>query len=359
MVDPVCGADYQARALLLALDLGEPMRVGRGLAIEAIYLASQGHLGRARSLAGDAADIASRRNDPYLDALARAADGIVAYYACEYAEAAALLSDAERRFQNRTTGTAWELCTVRMFRLGALATIGLYAELDRHVDEYLRDAERRDDRYTEATMLRMFNVVWLVRGEPAEARRMLDARRWTPPSGSFHLQHFFEVTARVDIDLYEGNAATTRERLGPMLHALEHSLLMRLQTARAMACWLLARLALAEDDDEAAEAYARKLDREGLPTTAVCALLLRATLATRARDDAEALGALDEAIAIADAEGFLLWAAVGRRRRGELVGGDEGSALVHEADLWMEGQGIKSPPRFAAFVIPPFRSYEG
>src|SRR5262249_36535702 len=86
-IDPVCGAAYQARALLLALDLGDRARIARAFALEAIPLASQGSIDRARALADETTKLAAEAGDPYLVALARAAEGIIAYYACDYLEA--------------------------------------------------------------------------------------------------------------------------------------------------------------------------------------------------------------------------------------------------------------------------------
>jgi hypothetical protein len=39
-------------------------------------------------------------------------------------------------------------------------------------------------------------------------------------------------------------------------------------------------------------------------------------------------------------------------RRGELLGGDEGHALLEQANLWMANQGIKNPLRITAMLAP-------
>jgi hypothetical protein len=48
-----------------------------------------------------------------------------------------------------------------------------------------------------------------------------------------------------------------------------------------------------------------------------------------------------------------LFAAVARRRRGELVGGDEGAGLIAQATAWMESQNIRNPSRMSDMVVPP------
>ena len=44
--------------------------------------------------------------------------------------------------------------------------------------------------------------------------------------------------------------------------------------------------------------------------------------------------------------------AAARRRRGELVGGDEGRGLVEESNAWMTGQGIRNPDRMSLLLAP-------
>ncbi|HEX9149871.1 MAG TPA: hypothetical protein VF958_11975, partial [Thermoanaerobaculia bacterium] len=47
-----------------------------------------------------------------------------------------------------------------------------------------------------------------------------------------------------------------------------------------------------------------------------------------------------------------LYSAVAKRRRGELTGGDEGRALVGEADGWMLSEGIQNPNGMATMLAP-------
>jgi eukaryotic-like serine/threonine-protein kinase len=49
---------------------------------------------------------------------------------------------------------------------------------------------------------------------------------------------------------------------------------------------------------------------------------------------------------------MLLYAAAARRRKGELMAGEEGRTLIAAADAWMAGQHIQNPERLAAMLAP-------
>ena len=70
----------------------------------------------------------------------------------------------------------------------------------------------------------------------------------------------------------------------------------------------------------------------------------------------------EELLAIA-AEGFAsedmaLWAAVTRRRLGQVRGGADGRKLMEEADAWMSRQRILNPRRMTGMMLPGFPNDE-
>jgi hypothetical protein len=103
-----------------------------------------------------------------------------------------------------------------------------------------------------------------------------------------------------------------------------------------------------------ARADARAIAAEGTPWGAPLGLLVEAALAAIE-------GRVHEAVAkLADAEGRLgaqrigLYAAAARLRRGELLGGDEGRAVVAAADEDMRSRGVRDPVRMTAMLAPGF-----
>ena len=361
MVDTIRGADFQARGLLLALRTGERRHVGRSLAFEATYLASQGRksLARAYRLLEQAERIAKESSDPHLIAWVSAAGGVLRYFEGKFSAAETRLALAERLLLS-TAGTTRDVNTLRIFRLFALRAIGAARELRRWLDDYVRDASRRGDRYAETTLSRSSNVVWLMEGSPDRARDDLERTSWTPPHGGFHLQHWYELRARCEIALYEGRLGETLSRAELGFAALKRSLLTRVQTVRAETHWLRARLTIAMDGPgdagriRAVARAARRLDRERMPFISVWSLLLQAALACRAGQSDRAETLLGDTVDLAAEHDMPLCAAVARRRRGELVGGDAGVRLVAQGDESMRALGIHDPTRMVELIAPGF-----
>ena len=121
MVEVIAGGAFQARALLVALRLGDRRRVTYALAYHAMYLGSSGvRVGLARRAVARAAELARACESQFLVAWARAAEGIVEFFAGRYAYAISCLSEAEVALREPSVGTAAEINHVRVFIVMAL-----------------------------------------------------------------------------------------------------------------------------------------------------------------------------------------------------------------------------------------------
>jgi len=362
LVDTVRGNDFQARHLRLALSAGEPYRIARGVAMEAAYASIGGGPTRARvaRLLALTDLLAERTGHPHALGLATLARGAAAFLCGHWRSALEGCTSAERRFRDQCTGVAWEIDTAQFFALGALACLGELSELRRRVPLLLDEAEERGDLYA-ATGLRCWrtNVAWLAADDPDEARRqVMEAQRQWSQKG-FHLQHYYELLALVQIDLYAGDGRGAWRRIQERWAAFRRSLLLRVQNVRIESLGLRARCALALHDASprllaVAARDARRLARERMPWSQPLAQLLYAALAARARDDAAALSHLDAA-----ATGFAnadmgLHAAVARRLQGTLSGGEAGRALTYAADEWMRVHGVRNPELMSRMLAPGF-----
>jgi serine/threonine protein kinase len=362
VVDTVRGADFQTRGLLLALRTGERTRIARTLAEAAGYHAVQGGRGmsRGRDLLRAATAIAEDTGDPYLLALTMAADGLTTYYEGHFRLANDRLRKAETAFLEHTTGTTWELNTLRLIRLLAVRRTGAYADLTGAVNEYVHNAERRGDRHLETSLRRLFCDTWLARDDVASAQAELDRASWVPPEGRYHVQHWYELRARAEIDLYAGAAASAHERLDAGSRSLERSLLLRIQDVRTDYAYVLGRCALrmARTDGDVAPWLRRvrtaidHLARERIGYATAWAHLLGAGLAATRGDATAALAALRAAEGVAEEHDMALCVAAARRRRGALLGGTAGAELIADADSRMAALGVRAPARMTELVAP-------
>jgi hypothetical protein len=143
---------------------------------------------------------------------------------------------------------------------------------------------------------------------------------------------------------------------------LRAALLMRIQMGRAVSLHLRGRVALAAAESAGPRRErlrrvlrdARLLEAEDMPWIDPLAALLRAGLAQlQGRPDA-ALDALARGEAGARAVELRLYAAAARRQRGRLLGGDDGRALIADADTIFAAEGVVRPDRFAGMLVPGF-----
>ncbi|MCA9523804.1 MAG: protein kinase [Myxococcales bacterium] len=363
--DTILGAYFQAKALRLALELGEPYRLARSFGFEAIYAATQGgrEVARAETLVGELRRLADRDQSPYLRALALGTAGVVNMYGWgRFGIAARQLREAEELFAGETVGSQLELSNARLFRLLALRYLGDYREMCQSLHHYVRDAERRGDRFSETTFSRAFNVAWLVDGQPEEARRALAQWSWVPPEGRLHIQHWYELLALVELALYEGDVADWEARFGPRFQALERSTLVRVQMIRTAARWMKARLILAEslglDNRRSQHRRARRLidalRREGVPYATVWCDFLDAALYAQMGLPDQAIAALQRTILAAETQERRFYVAVAEMRLADIVGGSEGQSIRQRAIGRIADDRIAQPGALFDVVAPGY-----
>ena len=217
----------------------------------------------------------------------------------------------------------------------------------------IQEAESRGDLYALTNLrIRPFPFACLGAGDPMLARQQAELAMLEWPRGNFLAQHYYQMVALANADLYCGDGGGAFRRVREAWRALEGSLFMRVQVIRVEALHLRGRAALAAaravDQGQAARGLAGEMAtrilREGLPWAVGLARLLQAGLAALAGDDGGAAARLDEAAGIFGAADMRLHAAAARRRRG----------YTADADAFMRAQRIREPAKIAAMLAPGF-----
>ncbi len=366
MSDHVRGAALQARMLLEALRLGETFRIATALSAEIAYSATAGGRTAAhvQAIITRATTAAERSGQPRAIAWSAGCTGVSRYLLGRWREALENCDRAQEMF-SQCVGVAWEVDSARFFAVNSLAQLGELRVLAERSSSYLRDASDRGDLYAMVNLrIGLGNLRWLVSDEVPEARRQVDEAmaRWS--KHGFHLEHYYELQARTNADLYAGAADEALARLESRWPALRGSLLpMRIQVTRIHSWHLRARAALAiaaesgpgrerSDRLRGAVADVERIERERSPWATPLATLLRAGIARVQGRDAAAVSLLRTAEKGLDAAGMALHANVARHALGALVGGDEGKALTAQVDVWFANQTIKCPDGFFAMLAP-------
>lgn len=366
-VDMLRGADFQARHLLLALRTGERYRVARALSVEVAYLAMGGSRSRRRTerLLQAARVLAERVGHPHTTGLWVLMEGVAAWMDGRWKTARDSCERAETILRERCTGVVWEIICAQMFHLASLFLLGEVKELSRRLPTLLKEAEERGD-LLRATFLRIgycSHVAWLAADDPGRARQELEAglERWR--QGQFDYLHIWARAARTDISLYSGEEPSVRERVADRWRPFARSLNRFVQVGflRGLDSRARRRLAMAAQSSNAAErdalllaaeSHAQAIRQERTRWADPLAFLVEAGTAATRRQAERARGLLESAEAGFEGADMGLYAAVVRRRRGELMGGEAGRALVAGADAWMNGQDITNPARMTQMLAP-------
>jgi eukaryotic-like serine/threonine-protein kinase len=162
--------------------------------------------------------------------------------------------------------------------------------------------------------------------------------------------------AHTYIDLYTGEYEAAWERWRRRWADVLGSHFLYVQVLRVFLYELHARTALAVAARSAksrpllraAEAGARRIERERLPWAVPLAQRLRAGLAAVRGDRDGAADLLERAAAGFEVADMRLFAVAARRRLADYRGAD----LAAGADAWLAAQGVRNPARLAAALTP-------
>jgi serine/threonine protein kinase len=366
-IDTIHAADFQARHILLALRAGEKYRVARALSVEAAYHGLGGTRRRERTqrVLHTAIELSRTCDDPYAQAFSTLIAGTCAFLEGRWKEAQLSFARAETALLEHCVGAFWDLATARLQSCASLFFLGKLNELRQRLPALLADADMRGDLY-QATALRtrLAHVGPLAAGYPEEAMAILrDAiAKWSVQG--FHVQHWWSLISQSEVLLYQCRGIDAWDFIAKQWPALQRSMLLRAQyfgieSLHHRACSALAAAsdstlsgARKRDFLQVASRDAASIERQNAPWGAAVALLIRAGITGIQGNQKVAVRLLSSAEAGFDLTDMRLYAAVARRHRGGLIQGDEGTALVKTADLWMADQGIQSPKSFAAMVAP-------
>ena len=365
LVDYVSGADFQTRGLLYALRAGERTRVARALALEAAFVASEEKppQPRARALLTRATELSSKRRDLYLDGLLALSHGMVewsyTHHSAYYEHALA----AERTFRAHATDAVWEVTTAQQLVVGALPWLGRFRELDERVQRYQQEALERGSRHVHASIeLYGGYARILCLDDPKGARaRVRDAVSLFSRE-RFVLQHVAEAMALNWIDQYEQRPIEEERVLAARLGA-KKSQLLRTLVGQSVLLNSEARLLVekghrdpsaAKQSSAQLKRIARTLRSVGITTGAgesafwlahAHALLSDFDAVPGLLEQAEHGSRAGAAPALADAIAY---------RRGRLIGGDEGKALIQDVTQRFRAEGVRNPARLINAFVPAF-----
>ncbi len=367
VVDSVRGALFNARTLTLALRAGEPNRLVGPLAWQGAYEGTRGLRSSKRTdfVFRAALALAQQTNHPKALASVLGAQGMAEYLRGQFQVGLEHVCEAETLFREQCTGVSWELATVRRYMCFSLMYLGRLVDVSRSVPQYLAEANARGDWHGATSLcLGKLNATWLIGDKPDEATSVAQdaASRWS--QRAFTLQHWYGVHARAQTDLYLGQGREAYAHVLQEWPAFVRSLLILIHLTRVEAWVLRASCALASATEtrgtdrsdllQEARYYGRRTRRENVPwSTPLADLILAGTDAAYERSDL-AIERLKAATAGFEAVNMMLYAAVTRRRLGEILGGQQGTSLVEEASAWMTGQGIKNPARWTSMLAPGF-----
>ena len=360
-VDTVRGAEFHIRHLHLALQAGDPYRVGRGLAWESILNAAEGGAGgrrRGRAQVALGHEIAKKLDNEHAAAWSCAAEGYNNWCDGKWDDAITCSEKAAKGYREECLDITWEVGSVYAWCWGpVLCYSGRLQELRSLIGQVEREFGQLNDLYTLVT-LRTVVTPWLTLadGEPERARRESAeaVAQWSKKH--WHLQHLFDRMTDARVALYQGDGARAADLIDDGFPKYKSTMQNLLQVKRMFMHGLRAQsviMAVMQGRRDAsalkvADADAKRLGKEGTAWAASYATHLRAALHLARGKVGAACEGYRASITAFDQLKMPLHAAAARIRLGRTANDD---SALNEGIAALTALGVKEPERYAATLV--------
>jgi eukaryotic-like serine/threonine-protein kinase len=365
-IDPVRGAYFQARNLLLSLRSREPFRVARALSVEASYrsIAGKPSLPRVMPLLARARALCQSMDSPYLLGLVGMSEAVVAFMAEErWTKCGELCERSVQIFREHCRGVAWEISNGQFFALNSLLLRGELAAVAENLPSALASAKENGNVFAESFLgFRFSPMVRLARDDLDSHQEEFGRLSQRISEREFYLQHYWERCAVTQRLLYLDAGPAALDTVEGFWPLLQQSLLMRMQFHRIDALHLRARCRLAvasgvspsarAEHLRAADRDAVGLDRENTLRSRGLAASLRAGVASLSGDCDATVLQLHAAADHLSAVGMELHASAARLAHGALIGGSIGLQQKSAALAALSKRGVCAPERMTQMLLP-------
>lgn len=359
-VSELHAVEVSMQQLLAALDLGEPGRIGRALALDAVGLYFMGARKRFPVQMAEAKRLVDASGDPLMSAVRCTMEALVFGFYGQHREAQPLIAQALADVDRHTVGLGWFRNGVLMMRFMNAQRLGQEHVLVQEGPAAVQSSLRQDDPYLRAQGLTMVAPYYfLCLDDPHRAQESLDAGAELFKRDQLSAHDWYMLYAQARIDWYQRVPARFErfaERFAPLEaagvmrleHVLRESLLVR--TAA-----YVGRAQTGQQGPREAAQLERAITKVARHGTGVKAV--RALLCLHAGDESEGLTLLASHQAESASLGHAQQARAAAYVRGKLARGSEGAALVRGAEAEARAQGIVRPEAIFAADLPGFELF--
>jgi hypothetical protein len=255
----------------------------------------------------------------------------------------------------------WEIGQVQQLVVLALVQQGKLDQLVARVEVYAREARERGDLYGYTNIVTVGGFMaplLLHRPDDAEELVAEAMRHW--PRSNFHMQHFFELVALAQVDLYRGQGRTL-DRMQAAWPEVRRAMLLRVPVVHVSALWQLglAQLERARLDPRARPELLLRTDKlakqiASMPVSQARALsvMLEAQVAHLGGRRERALTLATRAVELVEECHAGLFRERTQYMLGLLLGGQAGAELMEQAVHRLLALGVVYPNAYLRLSLP-------